>query len=298
MKALVIAIGISLSTPAFAWDGAGMWYRAADDDNPGGGGILGTGGGHDHGIKCTDCHVNRKTEPALGFTLAFAPPITTTYVPGQRYQVTAQLSGAQLGSPCNMQYTQNVDNFAASFEDDTGAPAGALASDSGPTSSNCATQPQTTDPGTTTLDGDCAVIFARGAPNTDTWTFTWTAPASGDVRIFYGAVDGDCDMMSMGDAVVVSSRTLAPAPSAADLARAIGDGLALVILRALRVVLAPDLAALELRPARAGDAVIADAGQAGTARVAVAALLAHPRSVLLRDRRGLDRRTRGSRRAG
>ena len=33
-------------------------------------------------------------------------------------------------------------------------------------------------------------------------------PASGTVRIFYGAVDGNCDMMSMHDAVVVGTRTL------------------------------------------------------------------------------------------
>ena len=35
-----LAIIIALAAPAYAWDGPGMWYRAADDANPGGGGIL------------------------------------------------------------------------------------------------------------------------------------------------------------------------------------------------------------------------------------------------------------------
>lgn len=52
----------------------------------------------------------------------------------------------------------------------------------------------------------------RGSPGAgdhiSAWTFYWTAPASGTVRMFYGGVDGDCDMMSMGDAVVVGSMTL------------------------------------------------------------------------------------------
>ena len=69
MKTLVLTIVMLAAGPAFAWDGPAMWYRAADDANPGGGGILGTGGGHDHGIKCTDCYVERKSEPNLAFAM-------------------------------------------------------------------------------------------------------------------------------------------------------------------------------------------------------------------------------------
>ena len=212
MKTLVLALLLATTGTALAWDGPGMWYRAADDANPGGGGILGTGGQHDHGIRCSDCHVQRPSEPALRLDLAYSPTLVNgSFVPGQRYTVTATLSG--VGVACasgpNGGGTTKVDNFAASYEDDAGNPAGTLAADSGP----CRTLPQPTDPGTTVLDGDCAVIFSDSKPSTTRWTFTWTAPSSGAVHVYWGAVDGNCDMMSMGDAVTTGSATLAPAPA-------------------------------------------------------------------------------------
>lgn len=210
------------AAPASAWDGPGLWYGRADDANPGGGGILGTGGRHDHGIKCTDCHVDRVQEPNLGFAMTFQPALNgQVYAPGQRYTVTARLTGAQLGVGCNAADAtmHNRDGFAASFEDASGAAAGALASDSGQTSASCVL-PSPPPPGTTALDGDCQVIFATSAENVDAWTFTWTAPTAGPVRVFWGAVDGNCDMMSMKDAAVSGSMTLASPP----LARADGRG--------------------------------------------------------------------------
>jgi hypothetical protein len=214
MKRIVVAILVGTASPALAWDGPGMWYRAADDANPGGGGILGTGGAHDHGIKCTDCHVDRKPEPGLAFALTFAPALAnTTYAAGTRYTVTAKLTGAQLARPCTFPNGKNNDGFAASFEDDAGASAGTLAADDGQSAPSC-TLPSPPPPGTTALDGDCKVVFANGAPDTSTWTFFWTAPSSGAVHVYWGAVDGDCDMMSMNDAAVTGSMTLAP-PSAA-----------------------------------------------------------------------------------
>src|SRR5258705_4084720 len=119
MKCLVVAILVCIASPALAWDGPGMWYRAADDANPGGGGILGTGGAHDHGIKCTDCHVDRAPEPNLSFAMTFAPAlVNNTYAAGTRYTITARLTGAQLARPCTVQFGKNIDGFAASFEDD------------------------------------------------------------------------------------------------------------------------------------------------------------------------------------
>jgi hypothetical protein len=216
MKTLIITVIMLAAAPAFAWDGPGMWYRAADDANPGGGGILGTGGGHDHGIKCTDCHVDRAMEPNLMFAMTFSPALTNnTYVAGQRYTITARLTGAQLAaSSCATANGKNVDGFAASFEDDTGASAGMLAADDGQSAPSC-TLPSPPPPGTTALDGDCKVIFANSTPNTTQWTFSWTAPTSGAVHIYWGSVDGDCDMMSMNDAVVTGSMTLASPPAAA-----------------------------------------------------------------------------------
>lgn len=217
MKALVIALICAASSPALAWDGPGMWYRAADDANPGGGGILGTGGAHDHGIKCSDCHVARVAEPGLAFSLTFSPALVNGgYAANQRYTVTAKLAGAQLGVGCTAQdpTMHNTDNFAAAFEGDDGRVAGSLAADDGQTSPSCAL-PSPAPAGTTALDGDCAVVFAQGRFDIDTWTFTWTAPASGAVHVSWGAVDGNCDMMSMNDAVVAGTQTLSPGPSAA-----------------------------------------------------------------------------------
>jgi hypothetical protein len=205
-----------VAAPAFAWDGPSIWYRPADAANPGGGGILGTGGGHDYGIKCTDCHTDRVMEPALAFAMTFSPALTSgAYAAGQRYTVTARLTGAQQGVGCNQQdpNMHDRDGFAASFEDANGVPTGALASDSGQTATSCVF-PSPIPPGTTGLDGDCKVVFANSVENNDTWTFTWTAPASGPVRVFWGAVDGNCDMMSMKDAAVTGSMTLQPSAMA------------------------------------------------------------------------------------
>lgn len=209
MRILIVSMILGLSAPAFAWDGPGMWYARADAANPGGGGILGTGGGHDYGIKCTDCHVERQMEPNLAFGITFSPAlVNNTYAPGVRYTITAKLTAATL--PCAQGFTDNTDNFAASFEDATGASVGMLAADDGQSAPSC-TLPSPAPAGSTALDGDCKVVFGQGK-NRTTWTFNWTAPSTGAVRVFWGAVDGDCDMMSMGDAAVTGSMTLASPP--------------------------------------------------------------------------------------
>jgi hypothetical protein len=129
------------------------------------------------------------------------------------YTITARLTGAQLAAgSCATPNGKNVDGFAASFEDDTGASAGMLAADDGQSAPSCAL-PSPPPAGTTALDGDCQVIFGNSTPNTMQWTFTWTAPASGAVHVYWGAVDGDCDMMSMNDAAVTGSMTLASPPA-------------------------------------------------------------------------------------
>src|SRR5258705_1257441 len=209
MKCLVVAILVCIASPALAWDGPGMWYRAADDANPGGGGILGTGGGHDHGIKCTDCHVERKTEN-LTFALTYSPAlVNNTYIGGTQYTITAKLTGALLPTPsCSVPNGKNNDGFAASFEDDSGVNVGSLAADDGQSAPSCTLPTPAPTTGTSALDGDCKVIFDLSQENTTHWTFRWTAPSSGNVHVYWGAVDGDCDMMSMHDAAVTRSMTL------------------------------------------------------------------------------------------
>lgn len=210
--AIVVATTAAAS-PAYAWDGPDAWYRAADADNPGGGGIMGTGGAHDYGITCRECHTDRVDEPALAVQLTFTPalPVSggmSTYVPGQRYRVAVNLANAALGPPCG-QYMTHTDGFAATFEDANGSAVGVLETDAGEIATSCpAVAPMSNTAGTTGLYGDCKVIFSKGKPDLSAWEFYWTAPATGMVRMFYGGVDGDCDMMSMGDGVVVSTMTL------------------------------------------------------------------------------------------
>jgi hypothetical protein len=209
MKTLLIAIIVCVASPALAWDGPANWYQAADGANPGGGGILGTGGGHDHGIKCTDCHVERKTENlALGFT--FSPALTNNaYAPGTQYTITAKLTGALLAATsCATSNGKNNDGFAASFEDDNGVNVGSLMADDGQSAPSCTLPSTLPTVGTTALDGDCKVVFPLKQENISQWTFKWTAPSSGTVHLYWGAVDGDCDMMSMHDAAVTGSQTI------------------------------------------------------------------------------------------
>lgn len=219
MRVLVFVVITFAASRAFAWDGPDAWYRAADADNPGGGGIMGTGGAHDHGITCRECHTERTDEPALALQFSFTPALpasgaASTYVPGQRYRVAVTLANASLGPPCG-QYMTHTDGFGATFEGANGAAVGVLETDSGQIATSCpATAPMSTTAGTTGLYDDCKVIFSKGTPDISAWTFYWTAPSAGAVRMFYGGVDGDCDMMSMGDAVVVGSMTLANPPFA------------------------------------------------------------------------------------
>jgi hypothetical protein len=214
--AIIFVILASSAAPALAWDGPGMWYRAADNMDPGGGGILGTGGQHDYGIQCTDCHVDRVDEPGLAFDLQFTPAlVNNTFVAGQTYAITATMTGGNIPCPTNSPngVGKKVRNFAASFETDTGGAAGRLAADDGQSAPSC-TLPSPAPAGTTALDGDCKVVFGQGVENVSVWRFSWTAPASttSPVHVFWGAIDGNCDMMSMKDAAVTGSFTMMAPP--------------------------------------------------------------------------------------
>jgi len=220
MRTMLLVLALLLvPTTAIAWDGPELWYAPVTAASPGGAGIVGTGGQRDHGITCLDCHQER-VDTALDVTFTFTPPLVASgpasaYSPGQRYRVDVAMLNESLGPPCD-QYMAHHNNFAANFELTSGAPAGILESDSGQIQSSC--PPDFTDPqtGTTALYGDCEVVFPRRGENMESWTFYWTAPsAPSEVRLFYGATDGDCMMTSLGDAVVVDDLTLVAAAAAA-----------------------------------------------------------------------------------
>jgi hypothetical protein len=200
---------------AWAWDGLTLWNQNAASATPGGGGILGTGSTHDYGITCAHCHIQAEGKIDVAFT--FTPPLPTvggqdTYEPGQKYQVDVKLVGEHLGlGTCPPGGYNN--NVVATFEDAFGNVAGALASDSGQSSASCPPTAPTKVSGTTATFGDCRAVFSAANAGTTDWTFTWTAPPkmSGPVILFYGAVDGNCDMMSMNDDVRVGAKKLGEA---------------------------------------------------------------------------------------
>lgn len=219
-SAIVTLLGIlGAASVAHAWDGPELWYDPADGMPPGGGGIFGTGAARDHGITCQDCHVDpRGGDIELRFR--FSPSLGSvdgldTYQPGQTYDVTVELLGEVLTGPCAPN-AKNNNGFVATFEDTSGQPAGALASDSGQSRTDCPAAYPEPGTGTTVLYRDCDVAMPEDYERTS-WQFRWTAPAAstGPVTLHFGGVDGNCDMMSMGDLVVVGQRDLSPAPAVA-----------------------------------------------------------------------------------
>lgn len=201
------------ASTAQAWDGPGQWYESAVAKNPGGGGIVGTGSAMDHNILCAHCHTEAMNQIDLKFD--FMPPLDMVggqpvYSPGKTYQVAVNLTGEHLGTSGCGQYLSHTNSFAATFENASGKLAGTLTSAAGQSSANC---PQTMpDPklGSTLLYNDCHAIFSNGQQNETSWSFSWTAPAAGagTVTMYYGAVDGNCDMMSMGDDVKMGNMKL------------------------------------------------------------------------------------------
>ncbi len=214
-------------TPAHAWDGPELWFASAAGKNPGGAGIVGTGGALDHNVTCANCHM--KAESKIDLALDFTPPLPSvggqpTYTPGQKYQVAVKLVGEHLGINGCGQYLSHVNNFAATVENASGKLAGVLGSDSGQSSSACPKDLPKPINGTTVLYGDCHAVISSGAENMTTWSFAWTAPVagSGGLTLYYGAVDGDCDMMSMNDDVKMGTIKLGEAT--ASLAAPKGEG--------------------------------------------------------------------------
>jgi len=211
MKALIALALLSLVLLAtervLAWDNPQSWYNDAHGKDPGGGGLIGTGGKRDYTIQCLHCHI----EPQKKIDGVFSPnPAfqsvdgSVGYEPGRRYEITASLIGEYLGTTGCGQYMTHTNNFVATFENAAGEPIGLLESDTGQSSANCpAVAPEPTF-GTTITYAECrAVMPHKNVASATEWTFYWTAPpaGTGEVTLYGGFVDGDCRMNSLGDDV-------------------------------------------------------------------------------------------------
>jgi len=207
---LLSLASLFIARTASAWDAPELWYDPAQgakatpyNVSPGGGGIIGTGGQTDFAITCASCHTSTGVQNAGSISLDFTPAFNGQYVPGQTYTITATLKGEHLGlSGCDPTM-DNRNEMAVTFEDDMGKVAGSMQADYGSTASCPSTPPASGFTGSTVMWKDCHAVIANTLKNATSWTFKWTAPAqgAGNVTLYYGAVDGDCSMSSMGDDV-------------------------------------------------------------------------------------------------
>ncbi len=206
----VLSVMIGAATAA-AFPRNNSWHTAAwgnaDSIRAEAGGIYGTGGQSDFGVRCSHCHTSDRlgscTDPVSGiidFDLSVAPAFGSsggdfTYTPGRRYQLTIHLTGEHRG----LSTGHNLNGMAATIEDASGTVVGRFITDSGADSASCTTNlPPGVDavdgPGTTFVYGDChAVLSISSDREEDTWTFDWVAPSgvTGDLTLFVGVVDGD-----------------------------------------------------------------------------------------------------------
>lgn len=202
------------ASPALAWDSSNLWYDPAEGAKaspynvmPGGGGILATGGAGDYAITCANCHI-KGADGYGSIGLTITPPVPTTYKPGTKYDFTVSMTGEHRGlSGCSQYVLGNVNQFAITFEDASGKQVGSFTTDYGTSASCPQTPPDSKFTGSTYIYKDCRAVISTPAPDRTSWTFSWTAPASGtgSVGVFWGAVDGDCMMDSKMDDVVVGN---------------------------------------------------------------------------------------------
>jgi hypothetical protein len=216
MRRITLLLALALVTPANAWDGFKLFEEPTTGPTSGGGGIWGTGAKRDSGITCAHCHV--KPVGKVYASIEFFPLLNqvgpnSLYRPGQKYQMKVMMIGESLGrtfAVCAPGKT-SMNGFAATFETLGGVKAGRLESDSGQDSNACPVTVADLQTGTTVTFGKCAVIANTNVEDQATWTFTWTAPlkGAGTVMMFYGVVDGNCDMKSTGDDVKMGSVLMA-----------------------------------------------------------------------------------------
>ncbi|HWO27118.1 MAG TPA: hypothetical protein VNO30_50660 [Kofleriaceae bacterium] len=220
---LIGAVLVAGSAAVSAFPTPRSWHEPATGragtNRAGGGGLYGTGGRTDKGIKCSHCHI--KGEGKIGMTLAATPAFVNVagedrYVPGTRYTITVSMTGEHKRPGT----TNNGNGMAATIEDASGQRAGRFIADAGQDSAACpAVNPYATAPipagKTTLLYGDCHGVLPLNHMGLTQWKFDWVAPpaGAGDLKIFIGMVDGDTGGdSSVGDDTLERAITLREGP--------------------------------------------------------------------------------------
>src|SRR5262249_10479022 len=86
--------------------------------------------------------------------------------------------------------------------------AGALRADYGDSTNCLPDAPPMGWTGSSMIYNRCHAVMAPPIKDMTSWRFQWTAPQAGHVTLFYGVVDGDCMMNSLGDDVKAGSISL------------------------------------------------------------------------------------------
>jgi hypothetical protein len=212
MTRLVVICSVMLmSAVVFAFPFNRSWHESATGvagtNRAGAGGLYGTGGRTDKGVKCSHCHVKGEGKIGVNVTANPAFPMASgelKYVPGQRYVITVQLTGEHRGGGgATPGPTNNKNGMAVTIEDAGGKRAGHYIADAGQDSNACPQQnPYPGGTGavsptgkTTFMYGDCHGVLSLDHKALTQWTFTWDAPASGagDLKMFVGVVDGNTE---------------------------------------------------------------------------------------------------------
>lgn len=215
----VLLLAAMSSSVALAFPADQYWHLASAGDTPNGttydplgiigtnragaGGIYGSGGARDFGIKCSHCHVETAGEPygLIDGRIDASPAWAIlagddAYQPGLTYTLTVTLENEHHVNAVH----PDSNGMTVAIEDANGASAGVLVSDSGQRSDACpVNQPvfDAAETATTFLYGDCHAILPILTPATarqrTVWTFDWVAPSAGagDLTLYWSVVDGD-----------------------------------------------------------------------------------------------------------
>lgn len=173
----LIIVALVVAAPSIA---AAFHTGTRFDEPPGAGGAGGlfyTGSTRDRGWDCTACHIEPRGRLAVDVTSQ--PPeliAEQRYRPGAAYVITVAMTnpGSQLGLASTR---SNWNGIAISTLDEANGPVGAFSG---------------FDAGRFAARGTSFLASSSPMVNETSWSFTWTAPASGvPVSIDLGVVDGN-----------------------------------------------------------------------------------------------------------
>lgn len=192
-KSVILAMSIKRRFLVFAVLAVGVILSSAFTALHISGYIYATGSPFD-GASCAQCHSGGATTPTVAVTAAPAFGSGNTYVPGSTYTITVTVSGSYAKYGFN---TEVLDSNSPSAVNDAGVCGPAV-------SSNCSRFTSSTLPTNYTHN------VPSGSAGSATFSFQWTAPASGPVYIYTAGLGVNNNGADNGDKVKTNSLVLSP----------------------------------------------------------------------------------------